>query len=385
MAKEKIRVLHCPSQVGGNPGALAKYEREIGLNSWCVSEEESYLNYSSDEILAGGAYGSISTEWRRFKLWRRALFNADVLHLNNGRFIYPYFGKSLHPREEQFGFFLRRLVRIYAWSLVRMEYASYRISGKCVFITFQGSDARQKKCFINGHQSDDFITEYLRSTGVDDQSKEGKIISLSRCAKKIYSLNPDLLTVLPEGTEFLPYCSESVASTAPVGMTSEGPLVIGHAPTNRSIKGTDRLQEAVNRLQREGHSVELRLIEGLDHSSAQREFKKVDIMVDQLIIGWYGVLAVELMALGKPVIAFVGGKGLKGVPKKMLTSLPVINTNNTSIYDKLRECVKLGRSRLGVIGMKGVEYVRRWHDPETIAKRVNDDYQRELKKMGRIS
>jgi len=371
--------------VGGNPGTLAKYERKIGLNSWCVSEEKYYFGYRSDEVLNQGRFGLFSKEWNRLKLLRRAVFGADIVHLNNGRFFYPFFGTQMHPKEEAYSPMIRKLARLYCWVMLRMEYASYRASRKCVFVTFQGSDARQKKCFINGHQPDDLVTEYLLSTGVDDLSKKGKIISLSQCAKKIYSLNPDLLTVLPEGSEFLPYCSESVASTVPVGITSEGPLIIGHAPTRRLIKGTQYVKDAVDRLRKEGNDVELRMIEGKDHNSALEEYRDIDVFVDQLIIGWYGVAAVELMSLGKPVICFVKGNGLRYVPRPMLDDLPIINADCTDIHDKLRECVQTSRSRLREIGMKGVEYVRRWHDPEAIARKVKDDYHRALKKMGRIS
>ena len=32
-------------------------------------------------------------------------------------------------------------------------------------------------------------------------------------------------------------------------------------------------------------------------------YAQADLVVDQVLIGWYGALAVETMAMGKPVIA----------------------------------------------------------------------------------
>ncbi len=54
-----------------------------------------------------------------------------------------------------------------------------------------------------------------------------------------------------------------------------------------------------------GVRFEFTLVEGLHREEAKRLYERADLFVDQLILGWYGGVAVELMALGKPVIAHI--------------------------------------------------------------------------------
>ena len=48
---KKIRVLHCPDIVGGNPANLARAERELGLQSWAVTFRQTVFSYPIDEVL----------------------------------------------------------------------------------------------------------------------------------------------------------------------------------------------------------------------------------------------------------------------------------------------------------------------------------------------
>ena len=75
---------------------------------------------------------------------------------------------------------------------------------------------------------------------------------------------------------------------------------IVHAPSSRRRKGTDHVVAAC-----EGLDADLVLVEGLPHDEAFERYREADIVVDQLNAGWYGVFAIECMALGKPVVTFL--------------------------------------------------------------------------------
>src|SRR5581483_7733882 len=77
------------------------------------------------------------------------------------------------------------------------------------------------------------------------------------------------------------------------------PIVV-HAPSSRRRKGTDEVIAACDQL-----DVDLELIEGVHHDEAFARYRSADIVVDQLNAGWYGVFAIEAMALGKPVVTFL--------------------------------------------------------------------------------
>ena len=76
--------------------------------------------------------------------------------------------------------------------------------------------------------------------------------------------------------------------------------MILHAPSSRRRKGTERVIAAC-----EGLDADLVLVEGLHHDEAFERYREADIVVDQLNAGWYGLLAIECMALGKPVVTFL--------------------------------------------------------------------------------
>src|SRR5439155_6674874 len=78
-----------------------------------------------------------------------------------------------------------------------------------------------------------------------------------------------------------------------------GAVVIGHAPTNRLIKGTRHVTAAVEALRHEFPRLELRLIEKQPWEAMPAFLAGCDILVDQLMMGWYGLLAIEGMAEGR--------------------------------------------------------------------------------------
>jgi glycosyltransferase involved in cell wall biosynthesis len=65
---------------------------------------------------------------------------------------------------------------------------------------------------------------------------------------------------------------------------------------------------------------------------------QADIVVDQLIYGWWGSTAIEAMALGKPVICYLSPSWkeifLKRFPE--YTSLPIVEGNTQNIYEVLK-------------------------------------------------
>ena len=61
----------------------------------------------------------------------------------------------------------------------------------------------------------------------------------------------------------------------------------------------------------EGLDADLEIVEGLRHDEAFERYRDADIVVDQLNAGWYGILAIECMALGKPVVTFLHDEAVR--------------------------------------------------------------------------
>src|SRR3989304_6154301 len=77
-------------------------------------------------------------------------------------------------------------------------------------------------------------------------------------------------------------------------------FTILHAPTNSEIKGSKYLSKAIDELRDRGLKVRLINPERTSREELFDLINRSDVVVDQLLLGWYGGFAVEAMALGKP-------------------------------------------------------------------------------------
>jgi glycosyltransferase involved in cell wall biosynthesis len=97
------------------------------------------------------------------------------------------------------------------------------------------------------------------------------------------------------------------------------------------------------------------------------------------LLGWYGGVAVEMMALGKPVIARIDrADAARAAPEEMAADLPIIDADPETITDVLRIWLGPRRGELASLGARGRRYVERWHDPRRIAQTLVNDYARIL-------
>lgn len=198
-------------------------------------------------------------------------------------------------------------------------------------------------------------------------------------AEKIYCLNPDLMHVLPKRAIFMPYCSISPKEWLPkFTQLKKRPLKIGHAPSNRIAKGTDLILKAVSDLKAEGFNFEFELIENLSNEDARKRYEAIDILIDQLFYGWYGGVAVEAMALGKPVMVYIRSDDLGFIPKMMREEFLFIEVNPKTIKDGLREVLMMSRPELLEIAHRSRGFVERWHDPKVIISQYKADYENAL-------
>ena len=374
-----MRVLHCPTDTGGNPGGLSRAERKVGLDSWSITFRQSYFDYEFDEVLWQNKQNYITGELKRWSLLLRAMRDFDVIHFNFGRSIMPHWISQETLRRNIKNPFLRRLYDAYAYFFELKDIPLLRKAGKGIVVTYQGSDARQV-----GYCRENFdITfanepEYEHYLPENDAHRRRQIATFAKYADRIYALNPDLLRVLPQHARFMPYAHIDLndwrISPERGYPQNPSPLIV-HAPTHRHIKGTPYILDAVNRIKAEGVAFEFMLVEGLSNKEARKLYEKADLLVDQLLTGWYGGLAVEFMALGKPVICYIRQDDLVFIPEEMKKELPIINAIPATIYEVLKEWLIRRRNELAEKGRIGRVYVEKWHDPLKIAKELKSEYE----------
>ncbi|MEG3436211.1 hypothetical protein V0288_03690 [Pannus brasiliensis CCIBt3594] len=143
-----------------------------------------------------------------------------------------------------------------------------------------------------------------------------------------------------------------------------------HAPNHRAIKGTRYFIDAVEQLQAEGFNVELILMEKVPNQEIQKMMATVDVVADQLVVGWYAMFALEAMAMEKPVLCYLRDD-LKelyitaGLVKP--DEIPIINCAPLTVKEQIRNLIN-HPERLSAIKKRSREFVLTHHSLESIGK-----------------
>lgn len=356
-----MKVLHLPDSCGGNAWGLAQGEKKLGLESTVLVKSDSWLKYPADISLQLQQirYKSLGL-LKVFLTFLRIRKKYDVFHFN--------FGSSLlhFPARSSF--------------LCQPELPFYPKSAK-LFVTYQGCDARQKYKTMQRakiaacHEAGCY--KGMCNSGVEDQRRRDGIEKMSRYARHMWAVNPDLLYFLPpEKSSFLPY---SVAYHDDIFYPPkfEKKLRIVHAPTQRECKGSGYILKALEAVQKKyPHVIEVQLVENVPHQKALEIYRQADLIIDQILIGWYGAFAVETMMMGKPVIARIAEADLHFIPEQMAIDLKqsVINADPASIQSVLERCVE-DRCFLEQRAQACREYAFKWHSPEYVASITKAAYE----------
>lgn len=354
-----IRVLHAPTDTGRQAWTLAQAERRLGVDSTVLVYESSWLDYPTDIDLHMRQRSPLGKLTAVGRLLLKVAHDYDIVHFNGGRSFMP---SSPGP----------------AALLNRFDLAYLKALGKGLVVTFQGCDVRQLGSCVDRFGVNACSCCSTPCSRELDAHKARIVAGFGKYADVLYSLNPDLMWDLPERTEFLPYATIDLEEwhVEPRAHT-EDRFTILHAPTNRGVKGTDRIVKAVERLRARHPEVELLLVENTPHEQVRELYRSADLVIDQVLLGWYGGFAVEAMALGRPVLAYVRPEDLHFIPAEMRDELPVINSTPDQLDDVL-ERVYADRASLPEAGLRSRAFVEKWHDPMRIAARTKTAYEKIL-------
>lgn len=371
-----IRVLHVPGIAGGNPAELARAERALGLDSWCVALDSNPMAYAVDECHSPQDLGRFGLEAMRWRLLWRAWRDYDVIHFNFGQTLMPAYLPS-SGADSGYPGWARLAYLAYARAFEMRDLAFLKARGKAVFMTYQGDDARQGD-YCRAHFPVTFANrvEHGYYTAESDAAKRRRIAAVDQSADGIFALNPDLLHVLPPRTQFLPYANVDIRALTPASRGSGGaPPVLLHAPSHAAVKGTDLVVRAIEALHAEGLRFEFVLVQGMTRAEALALYQRADLCIDQLFAGWYGGLAVEMMALGIPVLSYLREADLALLPSRMREELPIINAQPDTLTQVLRKWLTGPPERLRELGARSRVFVEQWHDSAKVAAQLRAAYE----------
>jgi len=344
---EKPRILHAPTNIAGIAGLLSLAQRDLGYDSTSVQYVAHKYAFDTDRTLNLGrddnpakkalAVGSFALS---------AMREYDVFHL--------YFGNTLFP---------------YPYP----DLPLLRALGKRIVFHFCGCEVRNRAITLEKYPvsgcSECVSLVCLGKHHPDPARADVTLVS-----------TPDLLEFVP-GAILMPgpVDIEKWTPRAPrsTPISHDDPVRILHAPSDREIKGSRHLIAAVERLRAAGRPVELMMLEGIPHDQVAEFCSRADLAVDQLMIGAYGTVSIEMMAKGVPVVCRIRDD----LRQHYADDLPIVSAGPENIYQALEGLLD-EPERWPELGKRGVEYVRREHEMHVIGARTLALYQ-ETKVKGR--
>lgn len=330
-----MKVLHL--SFGGQMIEMCNALKELGIDATSCHYREKTFRFKPDLCLHLDKCSGEKQEEKRAAFFHQAAQDYDVFHFHYGETFFPD----------------------------RSDLPILKKMGKKVVIQHRGSDVR----ILSVARS--FNNPYVRI-------KEGRSRRKSVIVNKLKDLSSYIDHVIVADHELYPYVKNyykhvhiirqavNIKKLIPEypSPLQDKPLII-HAPTNTNVKGTDYVLKAIKRMEKKGLSFNFKLIEKMKHEEALKLYRTADIIIDQLLIGSFGIFSLEAMALGKPVVCYIR----EGMTEKYPGKLPIINANPETLYDTLKYLVKHPEKRYKA-GYRGRRYVEEYHDSLMIAKQL---------------
>ena len=301
-----MRVTHCPVNTAGIPWTNVQALRARGIEAQLVVFNRYKLHPEADIDLERSG-GLVRQQATQWRAFAQLARKTDIFHF--------YFGLTLLPKSVQFPL-LRTL-------------------GKRSVMHFLGSDIRGRS--------------------------PAELAWACRAGARVVG-SYDAIRWVPDAHVIPPGIDVSAIEPAPP-TDRERPVVL-HAPSSRARKGTEHVVAACKEL-----DVELEIVEGLDHREAFERYRNADVIVDQLNAGWYGVFAIEAMALGKPVVTFLHDEAVRKTEEAFGVDVPIVNATAETLAGALRPLVESAEERRRV-GRASRAYVEEVHDLERMTDRL---------------
>jgi len=165
---------------------------------------------------------------------------------------------------------------------------------------------------------------------------------------------PDLLDFAPRAT-WLPTVVDGRAWRGGADPLRRRRPVVLHVPSHAALKGSRFVDEVAWELHRSGR-IEYRRLEDVPPEQMPALVRDSDIVVDQLHVGWYGVMAVQAMYAGRVVLAHLAGRCRDRVPY----DIPIVEADPVSLRSALDHVLEDPNGHR-TLAAAGVRYADRVH------------------------
>lgn len=337
---EKPKIFYGTMEIANHISHYLNYFRSHGFDVFGINYEPTYLNYNCDFSFNLSA---LSPE----QFQEHFLLNAADLIVDYDIFHF-IFNKTLMPDSTD----LVPLNRLH----------------KKIFMHNLGSEVRIPEIARTHHDYWKYAENYLSQLSSEINNNNLRVYSnwIPNCIVNDYEMNSYVSNYYKN--VYMLGLPIDLRSYSYYGVSKSKKIHIVHAPTNPTVKGTVYFEEAIQKLS-EKYPIQYTRIERMDHHQAMEIYKTADIICDQLIIGTYGSLAIEAMAMGKCVASFVN----PNFQTPHGTDIPIWNLNIDNIYERLEELIVSPELRAS-LSIKSRIYVERNNDINIVGKQLLDIY-----------
>lgn len=357
MGKRKPKIFIGINEIGDYTLNLSLGFRELGyeVTNAVLEPDSPVLEFRAkhDRYIKRGTNKGTLLLYRLLEFTRTALCHDIFIFI---------FSESFFPSS-----LLLAKSRIARWLAYR-DLPILKAMGKKIVIVTNGSDVRhfsetEKQASEDGYKYHVCLNCAYRETCFLSLKKE-KVGIIERYADYIYS------TPLIGHLFKRPYINFKLpvvlSRTRYAFTVTPDPLIL-HAPTDRSIKGTKYIIEAVERLGKEGYRFRFLLCENMKNTEVMKKLEESEIVVDQLLARGHGLFALEAIARGNVVLNHAT-PGRYGSPPDQ----PFIITTPDTVYDNLKMVLENPGFRVKK-AQEGRAYVEKYHDHVDVSRKFLTD------------
>lgn len=237
--------------------------------------------------------------------------------------------------------------------LRKLEFRIYKLFGKKIIMHFVGSDIRNPNYLMWLNQNIEHIS-LKKDKIAPPLNWQSKLISDSQTfADHILVSTPDLLQIVPEAkyypvmidvNRFQAECKKA-AIEAKNRFFKTDKIKILHAPSNVKLKGSDAIDQVLNKALKRNDQIEYLNTKDLNRKTGSvytvsryelfQLYQEADIVIDQMVIGWYGLQSIEALLSDCQVICYIEDE----LKKHLFPNCPIISANIHELESVISEIV----------------------------------------------
>lgn len=310
--KASTRVLIAPFNIAGQGWELARALEanlsDVAAHAMTV-DFGGVFSFNADSKVSYGTY-ALSKEWAKKQFEQVCGFTHVLVEAENS-----LFGRL-------FNFDVRREVRALQEKGISVAFLSH------------GSDTRSPSEHANRHKWSPFANTNQQTVLLQRKADANREL-IESLGVPIFVTTPDLLDDLPNAY----WCPLAVNPEAWITRQSvpavSQRLRVGHIPSRQWLKGTEYIRPIFEELSRDG-LIEPKLLEAIPRADMPKVLSGLDVLVEQLTLGSYGVTALEAICSGCLAVANISPHVREVIKQQTGSESPIVQADPDTLVEVLK-------------------------------------------------